>query len=59
LESVDVTTLKDAELHTFIDDCQRHLSYLDREIDRTYFHARLRVAERQSQTQSKRSTTSA
>jgi len=59
LDSVDVATLQDAELHTFIDDCQRHLSYLDKEIDRTYFHARLRVAEPQSQTQTKRSTTSA
>jgi uncharacterized alpha-E superfamily protein len=59
LDSVDVATLKDADLHAFIDDCQRHLGYLDREIDRTYFHARLRIAERQSQTQSKRSTTSA
>jgi len=59
LDSVDVATLKDADLHTFIDDCQRHLSYLDKEIGRTYFHARLRVAERQSQTQTKRTTTNA
>ncbi|HET6472031.1 MAG TPA: alpha-E domain-containing protein [Pseudomonadales bacterium] len=59
LDSVDVATLKDADLHTFIDDCQRHLSYLDKEISRTYFHARLRVAEGQSQTQTKRTTTSA
>ena len=47
LDSVDVTTLKDAGLHVFIDDCQRHLALLDREIDRTYFHARLRVAHDQ------------
>jgi len=59
LESVDVATLEDADLHKFIDDCQRHLSYLDREIDRTYFHARLRVADRQSQSQTRRSTTNA
>jgi uncharacterized alpha-E superfamily protein len=60
LESADVATLKDAELHKFIDNCQRHLSYLDREIDRTYFHPRLRLAtQSQSQTQTRRSTTSA
>ncbi len=47
LDSVDVTTLENAGLHVFIDDCQRHLALLDREIDRTYFHARLRVAHDQ------------
>jgi len=52
LESVDVATLKDAQLHAFIDDCQRHLAHLDREINRTYFHARLRMAQSQTQTMS-------
>jgi len=52
LESVEVSTLKGAELHAFIDDCQLRLAQLDREIDRTYFHARLRVAQEQSQSQS-------
>ncbi len=51
LESVDVSTLKGAQLHAFIDDCQLRLAQLDREIDRTYFHARLRVAQEQSQSQ--------
>ena len=44
LEAVDVAVLKGPELHTFIDNCQRHFAHIDREIDRTYFHARLRVA---------------
>ena len=52
LESVEVSTLKGAELHAFIDDCQLRLAQLDREIDRTYFHARLRVAQEQTQSQS-------
>lgn len=52
LESVEVSTLKGAHLHAFIDDCQLRLAQLDREIDRTYFHARLRVAQEQTQSQS-------
>ena len=44
LDSVDVAKLKAVELHAFIDDCQLQLAHVSRDIDRTYFHARLRVA---------------
>jgi len=57
VDQTDVGALELAALHQFIDDLQRRLYELDRAIDATYFHARLRVAPpRQSQSQSQRRT---
>jgi uncharacterized alpha-E superfamily protein len=43
LEHEDVKKLEGATLHAFIDDLQLKLYELDRTIDRTYFHAQLRM----------------
>lgn len=50
LDQTDVGALDAPALHQFIDDLQRRLYEVDRTIDATYFHARLRVAN-QSQSQ--------
>jgi uncharacterized alpha-E superfamily protein len=42
----DTGKLESHALHSFIDECQLKLHELDRVIDRTYFHARLRVNRR-------------
>jgi len=52
LEQTDVATLTGSDLHAFIDELQLQHAELHQVIDRTYFHARLRIAQSNRQAQS-------
>jgi uncharacterized alpha-E superfamily protein len=52
LDQTDVATLTGSDLHAFIDELQLQHAELHSVIDRTYFHARLRIAQSNKQSQS-------